>query len=117
MRGRVLLCAALTASLAACAADDPGMGSVPDAVASVSIMKDSGVGHFHMPVVEVAVGGSVEWTNRSGVIHNVVFNDASLTSSPLFEDNETFTASFPKAGRFSYVCTIHPAMTGTVVVR
>lgn len=84
--------------------------------ASVVIMKDSGVGHYHPGTVRVGRGGEVVWTNKSGVVHNVVFDQPSIQSSGLMKDGDTFSASFPNSGSFSYICTLHPTMKGSVEV-
>lgn len=91
--------------------------AVQPEAAEVLIMRDSAVGHYHPPVATVAVGGAVTWTNDSGVVHNVVFDDDRITDSALFGDGEQFSATFDAAGRYTYVCTIHPGMTGAVIVK
>ena len=67
--------------------------------------------------VTVATGGSVTWTNKSDVAHNVVFTDASVKSSDLFDKGKSFTTTFAKAGSYSYICSVHPDMKGTVVAQ
>ena len=72
----------------------------------------------HVPdSVTVATGGAVMWTNTSDVAHNVVFTDASVKSSDLFDKGKSFTTTFPKAGAYPYICSIHPDMKATVVVQ
>jgi plastocyanin len=82
----------------------------------VEIMQDSGVGHFHRPAETVAAGGTVVWTNNSKYPHNVVFDEKSLKSSPLFNTGETYSLSFPNKGTFVYRCTLHPTMVGNITV-
>lgn len=82
----------------------------------VQIMRDSGVGHYHPGSVEVAVGSTVVWTNRTAVAHNVVFKEPSVQSSGLFNEGETFSTNFERKGTFEYYCTLHPTMRGEVRV-
>jgi plastocyanin len=65
----------------------------------------------------VGTGGSVTWINKSDVPHNVVFTDASVKSSDLFDKGKSFTTTFPNVGTYPYICSIHPDMKGTVVVQ
>ncbi len=114
---RVAGAAALIAAaggLSGCANNEPVAAN--PAVLEIEIMRDGGVGHYHPPVGAVAVGGTVIWTNRSGVVHNVVFDDDRVPDSPLFEDGERFEAVFETAGSYRYLCTLHPAMTGRIDV-
>ena len=63
----------------------------------------------------VPAGSTVTWTNRDEEPHTVVANDASF-HSPGMGSQATFSYTFPKAGTFDYVCSIHPFMHATVVV-
>jgi plastocyanin len=100
--------------LAGCAASEGSMG--PQEV-QVQIMRDSGVGHYHPEDIEVAVGSTVVWTNRTAVAHNVVFKEPSIQSSNLFNEGETFSTNFERTGTFEYYCTLHPTMRGAVTVK
>ena len=43
-------------------------------------------------------------------------DDASITSSANLSKDQTFSATFASAGTFTYKCSIHPSMTGTITV-
>jgi plastocyanin len=73
-------------------------------------------GAFSPKSQPVRAGGIVAWTNESGAVHNVTFAKSGPKSSSTFSKGQTFKATFPKAGTYPYVCTIHPAMKGEVVV-
>ena len=47
--------------------------------------------------------------------HNVSFNNPLLSSQTL--STGTHSVTFSTAGTFNYACTVHPGMTGSVVVR
>jgi plastocyanin len=65
--------------------------------------------------LKVAVGTTVTWTNRDDIPHTVVSTDGVFKSKVLDTD-EKFSYTFTKAGTFPYFCSVHPKMTGTVVV-
>ena len=64
----------------------------------------------------VAVGTTVTWTNRDDIPHTVVSTDGVFKSKVLDTD-EKFSYTFAKAGTFAYFCSIHPKMTGKIVVQ
>ena len=64
----------------------------------------------------VPVGTTVTWTNRDDIPHTVVSTDGVFKSKTLDTD-EKFSFTFAKAGTFAYFCSIHPKMTGKVVVQ
>ncbi len=64
----------------------------------------------------VAVGTTVTWTNRDDIPHTVVANDKSFKSKVLDTD-EKFSYTFSKTGTYPYFCSIHPKMTGKVIVQ
>ena len=73
---------------------------------------------FKPATVTVAVGATVRWTNKDEVAHTAT---ATIKSPAKFESgnldqNQSFTFTFTKAGKYTYVCTYHPTMTGNVVV-
>jgi len=70
---------------------------------------------FTPPTLTVKTGTQITWTNGDDIPHNVVSDDQSFKSKVLDTDEKfTFTASKP--GPYSYFCSIHPKMTGKVVV-
>jgi amicyanin len=64
----------------------------------------------------VAVGTTVTWTNRDDIPHTVVSDDKAFKSKVLDTD-EKFSYTFTKPGTYGYFCSIHPKMTGKVVVQ
>ena len=93
----------------------PGAGA--NAGTMVEIVPAGASWKFVPDAVTVATGGAVAWTNKSDVAHNVVFTDASVKSSDLFDKGKSFTTTFPNAGAYPYICSIHPDMKGTVVAK
>jgi plastocyanin len=70
---------------------------------------------FAPATLTVHAGSTVTWTNRDEEPHTVVANDGSF-HSPGMGSQATFSYTFPKAGTFDYVCSVHPFMHATVVV-
>ena len=64
----------------------------------------------------LAVGGTVTWRNASPVDHDVLSSSGAWPMTEL-APTESFQVSFPQAGEFDYICTIHQGMAGTIVVR
>jgi amicyanin len=71
---------------------------------------------FAPSTLTVPAGTPVTWTNRDDIPHNVVNADKTIKSKVLDKD-EKFTFTFARPGTYSYVCTLHPGMKGTVVVQ
>src|SRR5687768_4659164 len=71
---------------------------------------------FSPRTVEVRVGDTVTWTNRDGVAHTATAQNGSFDTG-LLAEGESGSVRFRSAGTYRYVCTPHPQMTGTVVVR
>ena len=80
--------------------------------ASVSIANFT----FKNPVVTVKTGTTVTWTNADDIPHTVVAKDGSFKSKVL-DTGDRFSFTFAKPGQFGYFCSIHPHMTGTIVVK
>jgi plastocyanin len=61
---------------------------------------------------------TVTWTNNDGVTHTVTSNGgvSSFTSSGYINPGMTYSVTFPSAGTYSYHCSIHTTMTGTITV-
>ena len=67
-------------------------------------------------VSRINVGDALTWENHGQQTHDVTFADGN--SSGLVARNGTWSRTFPAAGIYEYVCTLHEAegMTGRVVV-
>lgn len=87
-------------------------GQTPSAGASVAMEGTS----FVPPEVTVTVGQAVTWTNKDPFPHNVS-SSAGKFSSKNLEAGGVWTFTPRSAGRFPYVCTLHPGMKGTLVVK
>jgi len=71
---------------------------------------------FKFPAtINVKAGDSVTWTNNDRAPHTVTADNGSFDRQ-VAASGGTATVTFSTAGTFAYHCTIHPTMTGTVVV-
>jgi plastocyanin len=64
----------------------------------------------------VAVGTSVSWKNLDGEPHTIRSIDDTFRSGAL-DQNDTFSYTFDKPGTYRYVCSIHPQMVASIVVK
>jgi plastocyanin len=66
--------------------------------------------------IEIAVGGTVEWTNNDPLAHTVTANDRSFDSG-LIQPGGKWSHTFTAPGTYDFSCTPHPFMKGVVIVR
>ena len=121
MRRSVLLAlaAAVSVALAACGGGSSGSSGSGDAV-TAACQKGDVVVHmrdirFNPETATAKVGQKVCWVNDDDVQHDAAADGGQFKSS-LFGKGETFSTTVRKAGTISYVCTVHPGMTGTLKV-
>jgi plastocyanin len=92
--------------------------SVMTKAAPAPIAADVHIGNFtfNAPVVTVKPGTTVTWTNGDDIPHTVVSKDG-LFKSKVLDSGDHYSFTFAKAGQFGYFCSLHPHMTGTIVVK
>jgi plastocyanin len=100
----------------------PGTSPPPPATAAPVATPATGSGEvaildfdYAPAVVRVAAGTTVRWINQGVAPHTVTAKDGSFDSGFL-ANKEVFTRQYLSEGTFEYLCAIHPAMVGTVVV-
>jgi len=71
---------------------------------------------FGPQAITVPVGTTVTWTNSDDIPHTAVSTDG-VFKSKVMDADEKFSYTFTKAGTYSYYCSVHPKMTGQVVVK
>jgi plastocyanin len=71
---------------------------------------------FGPGTLTVPVGATVTWTNKDDIPHTTVSTDG-VFKSKVMDTDEKFSYTFTKAGTYSYYCSVHPKMTGKVVVQ
>ena len=70
---------------------------------------------FAPAAAAVATGSTITWTNKDDVPHNIVSTDHRF-KSPVLDTDEQFSHRFDAPGTYTYYCSLHPQMTGQIVV-
>ena len=92
--------------------DVPLEEEVPNATAHDIVLDNF---TFAPGTVQVTVGSTITWTNHDYVPHNVVAVDRRFTS-PVLDTGQQYSHRFDAAGTYVYFCSLHPRMTGRIVV-
>jgi len=109
--GRVAFLAALAAS-AGLPLSQTAVAAVPTKMQKVTIDNFA----FAPQVIVVAPGTTVTWTNADEDPHTVVATDKSFHSAAMDTD-ESYSFTFTRPGEYAYFCSLHPHMTGKVIVK
>ena len=102
-------CASVAVGVEGVASASATPAAKPATGASVSIANYA----YKPKALNITAGTIVTWTNNDPTGHNVTFK---RFASPTLGFGNTFSHTFRRAGTFKYFCTIHPGMTGKVVV-
>ena len=115
MRNLHLLAVAAALVALGCSGDDSPSQPSDGGNSTVQVGTSGGGLSFNPTSVTVPLNGTVTWNwNSGGVVHNVTFQDGSTSGD---KSTGSFQKTFPAAGTFNYLCTIHgAAMSGTVTV-
>jgi len=65
--------------------------------------------------ITIAPGESVTWTNDDGAPHGLEYHDGA-PGTDLLLPGASFSRRFDRPGTYDYNCSVHPYMTGRVVV-
>jgi len=116
---RIRVCAvallAMAVSLAAVLVPAIGNANAQQAEATNAEVKIDNFS-FGPAAITVKAGTTVTWTNRDDIPHTVVSDD-KVFKSKVLDTDEKFSYTFSKPGTYPYFCSIHPKMTGRVVVQ
>jgi plastocyanin len=84
----------------------------------VNIVDTSNSYDFSPKKITVKKGTTVKWTNQSTTKHDVspTPETSDFKKSELMAKGETYEVTFNTVGTFSYICSPHPFMKGTVEV-
>jgi plastocyanin len=107
---RTLIAAALGVAVAtATAITFPGRAdSAPHAVTIDNFT-------FNPQRLTVTAGSTVTWTNKDDIPHAIAASGAQFRSKALDTDDD-YSFTFTTPGTYQYFCSLHPHMTGTIVV-
>jgi plastocyanin len=71
---------------------------------------------FSPQTFAVPVGATVTWINHDNAAHMVMSADNRFKKSPVLKAGQRFSNTFATAGTYPYFCSIHPRMTGKIIV-
>jgi len=71
---------------------------------------------FTPPVLTVKAGTEVTWINKDDVPHIIVNTQLKFPPSKVLDTDQRFSHTFTQPGTYDYYCSIHPKMTGKVIV-
>jgi plastocyanin len=110
---RCALCAAVAGGVLAVALLSSHADAQPRPAKTHTVTID---GTAYTPAtVTVPLGDQVVWVNRDPFAHTVTSREAGLDSKDI-EAEKSWSIRPHTKGRFTYTCTRHPSMTGTLVV-
>ena len=97
----------------------------PIAITDVPLEEETSKAGMHDVVVDnfsfapatasVPIGTTITWTNHDDVPHTIVSTEQKF-KSPVLDTDGQFSHRFDTAGTYKYFCSIHPKMTGDIVV-
>ena len=105
-------CAAVMAGLIGCATGvvlDTALAGGEDAALAIDNFT------FTPRRLTVKAGTTITWNNRDDIPHTVVSTTKQFKSKALDTDDK-FSFMFTAPGSYNYFCSLHPHMTGTIVV-
>jgi len=72
---------------------------------------------FNPPTITVKSGETITWINRDEEPHTIVSVGKKFQKSSALDTDQQFTITAGAAGTYEYFCSVHPKMTGTIVVQ
>ncbi len=107
-----ILCAVSSVPLFASAGEMANTGSTSASETKIEI-KDFA---FNPQTITVKAGEKVTWINRDEEPHTVVSVEKQFKKSTALDTDQEFTITAGAPGTYTYFCSVHPKMTGTIVV-
>jgi plastocyanin len=71
---------------------------------------------FNPKTLTVKSGEKITWINRDEEPHTVVSADKQFKKSSALDTDQEYTITAGAPGTYSYFCSVHPKMTGTIIV-
>jgi plastocyanin len=71
---------------------------------------------FNDQILTVKPGTTVTWTNGDDIPHTVT-SDSGVFKSKVLDTGDRFSFTFAKIGQYGYYCSLHPHMTGSIIVK
>ena len=71
---------------------------------------------FNPQTITVKSGEKITWVNKDEEPHTVVSVEKQFKKSPALDTDDSYTVTAGAPGTYNYFCSVHPKMTGTIVV-
>ena len=71
---------------------------------------------FHPAILTITAGSTVTWVNEDEEPHTIV-SATGLFRSEALDTHASFSFKFDKPGTYLFACSIHPQMTGKILVQ
>jgi plastocyanin len=71
---------------------------------------------FNPQTITVKSGEKITWINRDEEPHTVVSVEKQFKKSSALDTDQEFTITAGAPGTYTYYCSVHPKMTGTIIV-
>jgi plastocyanin len=72
--------------------------------------------HFKPQTLTLKSGEKITWVNRDEEPHTVVSVEKQFKKSTALHTDQEFTVTAGAPGIYTYFCSVHPKMTGTIIV-
>ncbi len=73
--------------------------------------------NFAPATLNVPAGTEITWLNRDDAPHKVASVGGKFPASPVLDTSDHYTYRFTAPGTYDYYCSLHPKMTGKVIVK
>ncbi len=116
----ILAAAVATATIAsACgsSSSSPSSPSGTTADVTIQIVADRGSSSYNPSPTTVRVGQSVAWHNADSIAHDSTQDSGRFQTGTLNAGATSTAVTMSTAGTFTYHCSIHPDMVGTITVQ
>ena len=107
--------AGLAAPVPATARRDDSAATTPTMVDGAQVVRIDNFS-FNPPELQVPAGGRVTWINADDVPHLIASADNRFSPSKALDTNDRYTLTLDAHGAYRYFCTLHPHMTGRLMV-
>jgi len=71
---------------------------------------------FNPQTITVKSGEKITWINRDEEPHTIVSVEKQFKKSSALDTDQEFTVTAGAPGTYTYFCSVHPKMTGTIVI-
>jgi plastocyanin len=112
IRIAALFCSISFSSLSLLAGEMKDVGSIGTSQNKIEI-KDFA---FNPQTITVKSGEKITWINRDEEPHTIVSVEKQFKKSSALDTDQEFTITAGTPGTYTYYCSVHPKMTGTIVV-